>query len=139
MEIPSKIKVGLMSGFYYGSPGCRMGLWKLGAERLKAEGTNYNILLGGLVDGKSLEAELRIRSKKVKGAERAALRGQFIEEVAQILKENIPVIPGAHLHMTTSGPYDGKIGAEIAVRLQALRRSDISYAGEGGMILELRQ
>ncbi len=139
MEAPSKIKVGLMSGFYYGSPGCRMGLWKLGAERLKAEGTNYNILLGGLVDGKSLEAELRIRSKKVKGAERAALRGQFIEEVAQILKENIPVIAGTHLHITTSGPYDGKIGAEIALRLQALRRSDISYAGEGGMILELRQ
>ncbi|MEK7640381.1 MAG: hypothetical protein AAB389_00065 [Patescibacteria group bacterium] len=148
MELPSKIKVGLVSGLYYGSPGCRMGLWKLGFERLKADGTNYNILLGGLVDGKSLEAELRIRIKKdkeeasakgIKAEDHATLRKKFIEEVAQILKENIPVIAGTHLHITTSGPYDGKIGAEIAVRLQALRRSDISYAGEGGMILELRQ
>lgn len=133
-----KITVGLVSGLYYGSEGCRMGLWHLAWEKFKTRKVHYIALVGGLVDGSEMKKRLSALQKAVKKDEKAAVRKEFIQKVANVLKDNIPVISGVKLYIITSPAYDGILGYEIARHLAHLR-SDIFIYRAGGDRLALKQ
>ncbi|HEY4475840.1 MAG TPA: hypothetical protein VJB92_03940 [Candidatus Paceibacterota bacterium] len=134
----SLIKVGFMSRLDYGSSDYRIGLWHLAAEVFAKEKVNYVSLLGGLVDGAALEKTLAVFLQGIKKEERETARFAFIQDAANFLKKNIPVIKGVKIYVITSPPYDKQIGEQIAEMLAEMR-SDVLLYRAGGDRFELKQ
>lgn len=137
-------RVGYLSGVGYKGEGYRAGLIRRGFEECAKEGTHFNVFNGGLVDKKYIKEEIGRRFQGVHRKFREAVIDHFLTEAARELASVIPKIkkPGngfVRLYLTTSLPYDGYYGEEIARRLQELRQDDIRHHKEGGCRLEIKQ
>ena len=132
------LKVGLMSRLDYGGGDYRVGLWQLAAETFRKEQVNYVVLLGGLVDFKSLDAKLKALLKAAKKDQKETVRQAFLRKVAEFLRDNLPVLEGVKIYIITSPAYDGWIGEEVARTLSDMR-SDVLLYRQGGDRLELKQ
>lgn len=132
------LKAGFMSRLDYGGRNHRVGLWELAREVYIQRKTNYNVLVGGLVDAKAVEANLKELLRGTKKDEREAARKKFLKEEVDFLKENFPSIPGVKTYIVTSPAYDGAIGETIAQMLSEVR-SDILLYRAGSDRLELKQ
>ena len=117
------ISVGLMSGLNYGSEGCREGLWRLAAETFSTEGVNFVILVGGLVDSRSLLEQLKEAHVGVKHADREDVTVDFIRRHAKYLAEKLPRLWGKKTYIMTSPAYDGWIGERIARGVVEVRKT----------------
>ncbi len=142
-------KVGLMSGLHYGSPGYREGLWHLAADKFKQEQVDFIVLVGGLVDGKSLYQKLKeihqqishdhLRGEKPTiGQKKAEATIKFLEKTSHELAEKIPQIDNVKIYLITAPAYDKDIGQIIAERLAELR-DDIWLYGQGDDRLQLKK
>jgi len=127
-----------MSGFNHGSDGCREGLWQLTADILKSESVDFAMLVGGLVDSKSLLEQLKTELAGIKTAERDEATKKFLENQVNHLKENFPKIHGVKIYVVTSPAYDGWIGERIA-RALVEKRGDILLYRPGGDRFEIKQ
>ncbi|MBI2024809.1 MAG: hypothetical protein HYT03_01840 [Candidatus Harrisonbacteria bacterium] len=132
------VRIGLVSRLDYGGPGYREGLWELATNYFIKRKTHYNVLIGGLVDFKSLYSKLEIDRRGKKGDARKEVEETFIQDIVDKLKKAIPVIPEIKLHIITSPAYDGWIGEAVARRLVETRR-DIRLYRAGGDRLEIKQ
>lgn len=132
------LKVGFISRIDYGGNDYRIGLWKLAAEVFAKESVNYVVLLGGLVDSKALEAQLKAHLKAVKKDQRETAQQEFLAKAAHFLKANLPVMEGVRIYIVPSPAYDGWIGESVA-RILSDIRSDIVLYRSGGDRLELKQ
>ena len=130
------ISVGLMSGLNYGSEGCREGLWRLAAETFSTEGVNFVILVGGLVDSRSLLEQLKEAHVGVKHADREDVTVDFIRRHAKYLAEKLPRLWGKKTYIMTSPAYDGWIGERIAREL-VRQRDDLRLYRPGADRFEL--
>lgn len=132
------LKVGLMSRLDYGGGDYRVGLWQLAAEVFRKEQVNYVVLLGGLVDFKSLDTKLKAILKATKKDQREVAKDAFLRKTAEFLKDNLPVMEGVKIYVITSPAYDGWIGEEVARTLSDMR-TDVLLYRQGGDRLELKQ
>lgn len=132
------VSIGLLSGLNYGSEGCREGLWRLSSTILGKEKVDFVMLVGGLVDSKSLLEKLKGRMFGVKAAEHEEVTNEFIKDAVKHLKESIPKIPNVKTYVVTSPAYDGWIGERIAQGLVDVRK-DIFLYRSGSDRLEIRQ
>ncbi len=130
------ISVGLMSGLNYGSEGCREGLWRLAAETFSKEGVNFAILVGGLVDSRSLLEQLKRAHVGVKHSLRDEVTQDFIRQHVEHLATSFPRLWGKKIYIETSPAYDGWIGERIAREL-VRRRDDLRLYRPGADRFEL--
>lgn len=133
-----EVAIGLLSGLNYGSEGCREGLWRLAAKILEKEEVNFVMLVGGLVDAKSLSMRLKEATKDVEAVAREKAKTRFVKDAVEHLRKNIPKIPNVKLYVVTSPAYDGAIGEEIARGLANVRKDILLYRA-GSDRLEIRQ
>ncbi|MCH7759546.1 cation transporting ATPase C-terminal domain-containing protein, partial [Patescibacteria group bacterium] len=142
-------KIGLFSGLHYGNPGYREGLWHLAAEKFKQEQVDFIVLVGGLVDGKSLYLRLkeihqqiscdhRRGEKSTIGEKKVEATIKFLEKTSQELAAKIPRIDNVKIYLITAPAYDKDIGQTIAERLAELR-DDIWLYGQGDDRLQLKK
>lgn len=138
LEAKPLVSVGFLSGLNFGSEGCREGLWRLSAEKLKKEHVNFAMIVGGLVDSKSLLEQLKSRLTGVTMDARESVTDNFIKEIVEHLKKNIPKLHKLKIYLITSPAYDGWIGERVARGL-AEKRKDILLYRSGGDRLEIKQ
>lgn len=130
------ISVGFMSGLNYGSEGCRQGLWRLAANTFSNEGVDFVVLVGGLVDSRSLLEQLKVEHVGVKMSDHEAITNSFIRKHVEYLTETFPRLWGKKIYIQTSPAYDGWIGEQIARGL-VHRRDDLRLYRPGADRFEL--
>lgn len=113
------LRAGFLSRFDYGGNDYRVGLWRLAFDIFKEEGVEVIYFAGGLVDSRALLEEWRRLTAVARAAKAdlAAERENFLNNLALELAKLIPTLHGVKIYLTTSPPYDGWIGEEVAARL----------------------
>src|SRR3989344_8514015 len=75
-------RIGLVSRIDYGGEGFRLPAIIAGFDILKNEGTHMNMLIGGLVNGKELEAQMKVFVSEVQNQDKE--QNRTFKELAQL-------------------------------------------------------
>lgn len=133
----NNIKINALSSVYWGNHGARAGLLRLPFEvALNDIGFHYSVINGGLIDGRSINEQVRRETEHITGKgskeKKADIRFQIIENRAYELANIIPRVekpvvkkndsPFLGIYIIPSLMIDGHIGSEILMLLQPLRK-----------------
>ncbi len=137
------VRVGIISRLDYFSEGYREGLVKIALTDIfeEKEGTDFNVLLGGLISKNALKdcvkkeiARRKSEGEKVSLADKGHIKNQLIEEAVRYLAEVIPQRrkPDGKgfikLYIMVSPPFDGEEGIIVAEKLAALREDILFFS-----------